>query len=564
MEITGQVQHMLSLIRFKSPVFKPKYLNIRDLTYERMKNYVISPKMNGGRKYLYFDNVGQMYLVNSQNVVKLKSRSKVRNIILDCQKRDDDDTKPLWIMDVLYSDKNIMNLSLMDRMKILETILINQNILDLKEDGISVGIISYHDWTNPHKFFDIISGILRETPKDDHHGILFTSKGPVQDNSLKWKYPEQNSIDFLIMNGGRLGVMTKDGIRQYKDFKYNPKQINVFAEDLMKKWPDKKQLSNVLMNPPNIDEGEVWSFEKHGIWIPIYRRDEKTHNQTPNFIDVADEIIDILRFPILESTITGKDYVLLEAYHSKLLKNIEYINTDNFQKDYRIITSRPSEVSNESERFITYFGIGNSNIDRLDNNSQDFSYKYMLKHPDNILDIDVPKDYIILTDHNLESPHPTLLSNVQSDLNKLFSVLIMTKPLDAEIQYFQRIIIHPYIGIIGFNIVKLGTQDESLIKSILYLDGLRGNQIEERFKDDLELVFTLDKGMTPESVSEYYDIDLFIIQDNSILWYGHEKVHRRSILLVLLNSYYPCAGIDNVHDEYFRILSSISGKVSRR
>jgi hypothetical protein len=226
-----------------------------------LTEYTVTEKADGERLLMYINGVGGVYLINNSHQVidtGLKSPAELYNSLIDgeyivCNKRKDNASVGLYAsFDMYYyNGKRITQLPLIgdadtdesryNYLKKTEKILLKN-----KSDFAIDYIVKEHLYSN--EILEDCKGILTNSTAYPYEidGLIFTpAKLAVLSNYankpeplteklgwskvLKWKPPEQNSIDFLVK---KVGEITIDTVR-YAEFKlyvgYNVSQIENYT-----------------------------------------------------------------------------------------------------------------------------------------------------------------------------------------------------------------------------------------------------------------------------------------------------------------------------------------------
>ena len=230
-----------------------------------LAEYTVTEKADGERLLMYINGVGGVYLINNSHQVidtGLKSPADLYNSLIDgeyivCNKRKDNASVGLYAaFDMYYyNDKKITQLPLMDgdasegaaasgcRYDYLKK---TEKLLKNKSDSVIDYIVKEHLYSKD--ILEDCKGILTNSTVYPYEidGLIFTpAKLAVLSNFankpeplteklgwskvLKWKPPEQNSIDFLVKKAGSITIDTVN----YAVFKlhigYNVSQIEYYT-----------------------------------------------------------------------------------------------------------------------------------------------------------------------------------------------------------------------------------------------------------------------------------------------------------------------------------------------
>lgn len=261
---------------------KPPLLTPKPFTLERMNmlnpsdyehgygitsilsEYTVTEKADGERLLMYINNVGGVYLINNSHQVidtGLKSPSELYNSLIDgeyivCNKRKDNSSVGLYAsFDIYYYNGNkITQLPLISnvadksdsRDSRYNYLLKTKQLLKGKSEFAIDYIVKEHLYsddilrdcknilTNAFVYPYEIDGLIFTPAKLAVFSNYANKPEPLTeklgwDKVLKWKPPEQNSIDFLVKNVGNITIETVN----YAEFKlyvgYNVSQIENYT-----------------------------------------------------------------------------------------------------------------------------------------------------------------------------------------------------------------------------------------------------------------------------------------------------------------------------------------------
>ena len=261
---------------------KPPLLTPKPFTLERMNmlnpsdyehgygitsilsEYTVTEKADGERLLMYINSVGGVYLINNSHQVidtGLKSPSELYNSLIDgeyivCNKRKDNSSVGLYAsFDIYYYNGNkITQLPLISnvadksdsRDSRYNYLLKTKQLLKGKSEFAIDYIVKEHLYsddilrdcknilTNAFVYPYEIDGLIFTPAKLAVFSNYANKPEPLTeklgwDKVLKWKPPEQNSIDFLVKNVGNITIETVN----YAEFKlyvgYNVSQIENYT-----------------------------------------------------------------------------------------------------------------------------------------------------------------------------------------------------------------------------------------------------------------------------------------------------------------------------------------------
>jgi hypothetical protein len=226
-----------------------------------LTEYTVTEKADGERLLMYINSVGGVYLINNSHQVidtGLKSTSELYNSLIDgeyiaCNKRKDNSAVGLYASFdmyyyngkkitqhplIAYGDSESRYSYLLKTDKILKNKGKNEFAIDyiVKEHLYSKDILGdcKNILTNTMIYPYEIDGLIFTPAKLAVFSNYANKPEPLTeklgwDKVLKWKPPEQNSIDFLVK---RAGTITIDTV-SYAEFKlyvgYNASQIDNYT-----------------------------------------------------------------------------------------------------------------------------------------------------------------------------------------------------------------------------------------------------------------------------------------------------------------------------------------------
>ena len=272
------------------------------------ENYAVTEKADGSRYFLFIDDASKAYLIDTatKEVRGCNIKTTLKNCLLDgelilCQDRLINKSKDLFaIFDIYYyNDEKVSTLPLLVEDKTAKN---RYNLM--KEFVKSV--------TNPHSHDIIVkkqltsdnilnncNEILSNTDQYDYHidGLIFTptklgvfsyyANKPVELNNtnnfnwnkvLKWKPPEQNTIDFIVIERQK-HKLSSDG-KVYKEYVLNIVYNNTNMEPisisnglkLLKNRTQRNVESVYTLRPFTIDDIEQIVFIETDINGKCYTR----------------------------------------------------------------------------------------------------------------------------------------------------------------------------------------------------------------------------------------------------------------------------------------------------
>lgn len=208
-------------------------------------NYAVSEKADGDRFLMYIDNNSDVFLieVSIKQVRGCNIKTKLKNCLLDgelilCQCRKTKNNKDLFaIFDIYYFnnvkviDKNLINsegsrYDLMNKVveslydKVSHDIVVKKQLVGDKNNDILSKCKDILE--NPIEYDYDIDGLIFTPIKIPVFGTYANKPVEIQSTNLswnkvlKWKPPQQNTIDFVVKETNRIDVMI-DG-KKYKEY----------------------------------------------------------------------------------------------------------------------------------------------------------------------------------------------------------------------------------------------------------------------------------------------------------------------------------------------------------
>ena len=212
------------------------------------ENYAVTEKADGDRFLLYIDNESKSYLIetSSKQVRGCTITTNAKNCLLDgelvlCQNRLKNNTKDLFaIFDIYYYENKAVYIHpLLDDNKTISRYDYMKKFLESIKYKHSHDITIKQQLTSDN-ILNNCNEILSNTDTYDYHidGLIFTpikipvfssyANKSVQLNNinnlswnkvLKWKPPDQNTIDFIVIEKG-ISKLSSDG-KTYKEYSLN-------------------------------------------------------------------------------------------------------------------------------------------------------------------------------------------------------------------------------------------------------------------------------------------------------------------------------------------------------
>ena len=386
-----------------------------------LRGYTVTEKADGERILLFVDDIGDVYSIDSSKRVEgmgIKGKKGIFNSLIDgefinCNKRIDGIKRHLFAaFDIYYlNGDNLTGLPLIhDKQKSRYTELLKVKDLLITKD-CNIDFMAKEHKTGKN-ILDENKKILKNHKKFPYEidGLIFTPKAlsvyafypampvePKKDmtwaNVLKWKPPEQNTIDFLVKTienitkpDGRkykkfgLFVLDKELLEDYKIDNVLNIRYSYLTLDKLNKYLENGEKDQFKLFVPNKyynendeyailelnDKNEIRAengdkIENNTIvefrydlnekrWVPIRLREDKTrilkkgiNDKTANSTQVALDTWDTIHNMISMSMITGGEEI----------KNIE-MKEDNILETDDIYYERKVPFNNISNGMLYY------------------------------------------------------------------------------------------------------------------------------------------------------------------------------------------------------------------
>lgn len=323
-------------------VSRARDLKLADITSGGiLKDYFVSVKADGEQRFLVTHDTG-LWLVYPKNTIERlgdlpddmeegsiiagelisKDKIKDKSMIIDAEKI----FVPFDITCV--RGHNISNYNYEDRLKEMSSVLKEASYIKVNQvNKLFIMYKKYFQIDSNDTFYKSMENALEERKKVIYYedGLIFTpnksgyiSSGSVKPLSqrilsinsdvCKWKPAEKLTIDFMYEYNDEHIIKTKE--KNVVNFEYMPiaKHFKFIELDSLKS----KSGSIVEFKPVEVKNGEV-------VLKPDRIRDDKIF---PNDYNVVQSLYELLKNPILESTLLGLDTVLMRKYHNNLKREI--------------------------------------------------------------------------------------------------------------------------------------------------------------------------------------------------------------------------------------------------
>lgn len=244
-----------------SIVNRPKILeNLKDI-----KNKVVSIKLDGLHKILFFSKTGIYSCSPSINIIKISNVVSQRPTIVECEYIPS--TNQFFCFDILmYENNNVKSYSFRERHNLLT------NFINI----INIDFIKTKIWYYPENHYVITKLINNNHLPID--GLIYQSIGHYNEDIYKWKSPENLTLDFYLQ-------LKTDGT--YEVYVY--KSGRLYQIDII--ISDRIMLSEELHKKIV----ECRFIQEKNYWEPVKIRYDKLR---PNSYEVTQNTIKLLKDPI--------------------------------------------------------------------------------------------------------------------------------------------------------------------------------------------------------------------------------------------------------------------------
>ena len=245
-----------------SIVNRPKILdNIKDI-----KNKVVSIKLDGLHKILFFSKTGIYSCSPSINIIKISNVGSEKSTIIECEYIPS--TNQYFCFDILmYENKNIKSYSFRERHNLLT------NFINI----INIDFIKTKTWYYPENHYVITKLINNNLLPVD--GLIYQSMGNYNEDIYKWKSPENLTLDFYLQ-------LKSDGT--YEVYVYKSGRLYQIDITISDRIMLSEELHKKIVECRFIPEKNYWE--------PVKIRYDKLG---PNSYEVTQNTIKLLKDPII-------------------------------------------------------------------------------------------------------------------------------------------------------------------------------------------------------------------------------------------------------------------------
>ncbi len=388
---------------------KPVALELQNLLEEPpyntpsiLNNYTVTDKADGERMLLYIDTNKQIYLINDRlKIYKTGLTNENINTLIDGEyistNLSNENIKLYMCFDIYFlNNMDVTNYPLIskseeNRLKYLEKF--EKSLLkDKQDDKVKIKVKDFYSTTiDKDTIFNLSKKILnrKDANKFPYHidGLIYTPEnlgvGAYTSNTdksdyfgtwnmvMKWKPPEENSIDFLINLDNSILQLNNNNYKLCKLFVGHNKfeeidPIKILSDEMLIKNEIKYEpyefaecllpidnSNNIYTTQSNeiLTDNIVVEFAYNNTdksldeslrWIPIRIRHDKTEltNITKtiaaNSINTANKTMNTILNPISINLITGKETLENTTFSLDTLESDIYYNNENINRNNSI------------------------------------------------------------------------------------------------------------------------------------------------------------------------------------------------------------------------------------
>lgn len=310
-----------SYTRLKFPISKPRDLQLTDLQWQTMSQYMATYKANGERMVLYLESPTSMYSVQRSQFTRLNSPSTGNlspsryPILVDGEWFED--TSTFYAFDLVVADSRYLTRDVDRSRRIAELSKLVPDLPTLLLPGLAneirVEIKPYFTWGNSveeyRKAIQDLIGLSATLPYETD-GIIFEHM--YDKVGLKWKRPEDQTLDFQLLPGNRLGYINEQNriIPLYPEYPFE--------------------------NTIGARTGDIVEFR----WDNDTFRSVRIRNDrsTPNFKSQVFAGLDLIKNPIPLSTVEAMgDLTLTRRYHNRVKQSVYELLDEKLAPGYTLL-----------------------------------------------------------------------------------------------------------------------------------------------------------------------------------------------------------------------------------
>lgn len=184
-----------TLKQISNQAYTLDFATYKTIIYENMNDYFITDKADGERCFIQISD--EVKIITS-DILKIPLKSSVNAVnekyIFDCEIVN----KNIYIFDILYcsTENKVSHLSTSERLRILENKKSNINKIELSEN-YNIKFKKHYKMGSDYK--NTINKLMN-TKEYEIDGLIFTEDKPYSlMKTYKWKMPETQTIDFLVL-----------------------------------------------------------------------------------------------------------------------------------------------------------------------------------------------------------------------------------------------------------------------------------------------------------------------------------------------------------------------------
>ena len=311
----------------KLVIFRNEPVNIKIDVLHDPANYAITSKLDGVRTLLFIDR-NTVYFVNSPfEIVKISTKETKRvpqaykdicRTIIDGELVISPTPPTFYGFDGLYfRNENITSKHLKERLKIVDEVESRRN--DMAIDTLfQIKSKTFHTenfYTSVEKALNDNKNYEEGHPPRKTDGLIIQPRNQpyINRSTYKWKPVDQLTIDFKVVQSEKkneFNLTTFEKTKEKIDLKtFTGTQIYPYNKTI--KFKDSK-FSNENVADRIIEF--KWDYDKKK-FKPTRYRDDRPY---PNKTSVAKSVWGDINNPIYESTMLGKDLVVMRKYHNKI------------------------------------------------------------------------------------------------------------------------------------------------------------------------------------------------------------------------------------------------------
>jgi hypothetical protein len=351
------------------------------------EGYAVTDKADGERFFLLVNEVGEVYLINSnfRNIKKTQIFLELKNCLLDGEIiYYESQSISFYAFDILfYKGQDLRGKSEFTLTKRIA--LTNEVTLKVREKVVTP---HYNFYTKNYIIYNVFLGsrlILEAESQFPYKldGLIFTPlgapypKGKKWPDLLKWKPPHQTTVDFYSKRRGgnewELYVRKPDSGQQKVVLTLFDSSLETTGRDELTCATttfDDNVLDQITGQPFKTDTVIEYAFRDKK-WVPLRTRYDKTDlygNPMPNFYTVAIDVWKSITNPVTKSFLTNFNYTIsydtyfkynnLRNFHNKMKGKMYNMYTKNCKSLLELCSGRGGDlhkwIGNNVSRVVGY------------------------------------------------------------------------------------------------------------------------------------------------------------------------------------------------------------------